>query len=141
MISLVAAVFALAASCGIAVAAGISSKAEALRVEAATGNPLHIVREGQGEKPVLAIRNAAQERISAHGTLKVEGFRGDAFDLPVDIALDAGEAVEIPMWDGRAVSIPGRSDADCAASGWSPVLPWRCPDAPASSWSTTAIPA
>ena len=96
MIRLVAAVFALAASCG-SVAAGISSKAEALRVEAATGNPLHIVREGQGEKPVLAIRNAAQEKITAHGTLKVEGFRGDAFDLPVDIALDAGEAIEIPV--------------------------------------------
>ena len=96
MVRLVAAVFALAASCG-SVAAGISSKAEALRVEAATGNPLHIVREGQNEKPVLAIRNAAQERISAHGTLKVEGFRGDAFDLPVDVALDAGEAIEIPV--------------------------------------------
>ena len=36
-----------------------TTKAEALRVEAATGNPLHIVREGQNEKPVLALRNAA----------------------------------------------------------------------------------
>ncbi|MBQ3289376.1 MAG: hypothetical protein IJH50_08220 [Kiritimatiellae bacterium] len=74
-----------------------ATKAEALRVEAETGNPLHIVREGQDERPVLAIRNAAQERIAARGTLKVEGFGGDAFDLPVDIALDAGETVKIPL--------------------------------------------
>ena len=74
-----------------------TTKAEALHAEAATGNPLHIVRAGHGEKPVLAIRNAAQEKIAAHGTLKAEGFSGDAFDLPVDIALDAGEAHEIPV--------------------------------------------
>ena len=37
-----------------------ATKAEALRVEAETGNPLHIVREGQGESPVLAVHNAAQ---------------------------------------------------------------------------------
>ena len=86
-----------------------ATKAEALRVEAETGNPLHIVREGQGEKPVLAIRNAAKERISARGTLKVEGFCGGAFDLPVDIALDAGETIEIPVWNGRA-SCPQAAD-------------------------------
>ena len=74
-----------------------ATKAEALRVEAATGNPLHIVREGQGERPALAIRNAAQEQIAARGTLKAEGFGGDAFDLPVDVALDAGEIIEIPV--------------------------------------------
>ena len=74
-----------------------ATKAEALRVEAETGNPLHIVREGQGESPVLAVHNAAQERIAAHGTLKVEGFSGDAFDLPVDIAIDAGETFKIPV--------------------------------------------
>lgn len=96
MIRIDAAVFALAALCG-AVNAEISSKADALRVEAATGNPLHIVRAGQNEKPVLKIRNVAQERVAAHGTLKVEGFSGDAFDLPVDVALDAGESIEIPV--------------------------------------------
>ena len=74
-----------------------ATKAEALRVEAATGNPLHIVREGQNEKPVLAIRNAAQERIAARGTLKVEGFSGEEFELPVDVALDAGQSIEIPV--------------------------------------------
>ena len=74
-----------------------ATKAEALRVEAETGNPLHIVREGQGESPVLAVHNAAQEKIAAHGTLKVEGFSGDAFDLPVDIAIDAGETFKIPV--------------------------------------------
>ena len=93
---LIAAAFALAAFCG-ATAAEISSKADALRVEAATGNPLHVVRAGQNEKPVLKIRNIAQERVAAHGTLKVEGFSGDAFDLPVDVALDAGESIEIPV--------------------------------------------
>ena len=74
-----------------------TAKAEALRVEAETGNPLHIVREGQDERPVLAIRNVAQERVAAHGTLKAEGFNGDVFDLPVDVALDAGETVKIPV--------------------------------------------
>ncbi len=74
-----------------------ATKAEALRVEAETGNPLHIVREGQGENPVLAIQNAAQEKIAAHGTLKVGGFGGDVFDLPVEVALDAGETVKIPV--------------------------------------------
>jgi len=88
-----------------------ATKAEALRVEAATGNPLHIVREGKDEKPVLVIRNAAQERIAAHGMLKVEGFCGDSFDLPVDIALDAGETIEIPVWSGRAVSMKPPSAA------------------------------
>ena len=74
-----------------------TAKAEALRVEAETGNPLHIVRKGQHERPVLAIRNAAQERIAARGTLRVEGFGGAAFDLPVDVAPDAGETVKIPV--------------------------------------------
>ena len=100
-------------------------KAEALRVEAETGNPLHIVREGQSEKPVLTIRNAAQERIAAHGTLKVEGFSGDGFDLPVDIVLDAGATIEIPVWDGRAACHQAADGAlgitrptkDCGALG------------------------
>ena len=74
-----------------------TAKAEALRVEAQTRNPLHIVREGQDERPVLVIRNTAQERIAAHGTLKVEGFGGDVFDLPVDVTLDAGQIVKIPV--------------------------------------------
>ncbi|MBQ3808960.1 MAG: hypothetical protein II840_13515 [Kiritimatiellae bacterium] len=74
-----------------------TTKAEALHVEAETGNPLHIVREGQGERPLLAVHNAAQERIAAHGTLKVEGFSGDALDLPVDVAIDAGESIKIPV--------------------------------------------
>ena len=102
MLRIGAAVFALAALCG-AVNAGILPKAEALRVEAETGNPLHIVREGQGERPVLKIRNAAQQRVAARGTLKVEGFRGDVFDLPVDVALGAGESIEIPVWDNSGV--------------------------------------
>lgn len=96
MIRAIAAVFALAAFCGAA-DAGIPSKAESLRVAAETGNPLHIVRKGQNEKPVLAIRNSAQESVAAQGTLKVEGFRGETFDLPVDIALDAGETKELPV--------------------------------------------
>ena len=79
-----------------------TTKANALRVEAQTGSPLHVVREGRDEKPVLAIRNPAQERIAAQGTLKVEGFGGEVFDLPVDIELDAGEEIEIPVWSGRA---------------------------------------
>lgn len=74
-----------------------TTKAEALRVEAETGNPLHIVREGQGERPALAIHNAAQERVAVRGTLKVEGFAGDVFDLPVDIAVDAGQTTRIPV--------------------------------------------
>ena len=75
-------------------------KAEALRVEAETGNPLHIVREGQNEKPVLTIRNAAQERIAAHGVLKMRGFFGDTFELPVGVSLDGGQTAEIPVADG-----------------------------------------
>ena len=74
-----------------------TTKAEALRIEPETGNPLHIVREGQGERPVLSIRNAAQEKIAANGTLKVEGFSGNVIDLPVDIAIDAGETFKIPV--------------------------------------------
>ena len=74
-----------------------TTKAEALRIEPETGNPLHIVREGQGERPVLAISNAAQEKIAAHGTLKMEGFSGDALDLPVDITIDAGQTTKIPV--------------------------------------------
>jgi len=74
-----------------------ATKAEALRVEAVTGNPLHIVRKGRDEKPVLAVRNAAQERISARGTLKAEVFSGETFVLPVDVALDAGGTIEIPI--------------------------------------------
>ena len=74
-----------------------TTKAEALRVEAETGNPLHIVREGQNEKPVLVLHNAAQERIAARGTLKVEGFRGEEFGLPVDVALDAGASARVPV--------------------------------------------
>ena len=96
MIRFIAAVFAMAAFCGT-VTAGISSKAEALCVEAETGNPLHVVREGQGERPALAIRNAAQEGIAARGTLKAEGFSGDVFDLPVDVKIDAGQSVKIPV--------------------------------------------
>ena len=74
--------------------------AEALRVEAETGNPLHIVREGRNEKPVLIVRNAAQDRIAAHGVLKMKGFYGDSFDLPVGVSLDGGQAAEIPVADG-----------------------------------------
>ena len=94
----------MAAFCGT-VTAGISSKAEALCVEAETGNPLHIVREGQNEKPVLAIHNAAQKKIAAHGTLRVEGFGGDVFDLPVDVAINAGETVNIPVQAATAKGV------------------------------------
>ena len=104
MIRFIAAVFAMAAFCGT-VTAGISSKAEALCVEAETGNPLHIVREGQNEKPVLAIHNAAQKKIAAHGTLRVEGFVGDVIDLPVDIALDAGQTIKIPVQVGDSKGV------------------------------------
>ena len=77
-----------------------TTKAEALRVSAETGNPLHIVREGCGEKPVLRVRNAARERIAARGALKMEGFRGDPVDMPVDVAPDGGETVDIPLPEG-----------------------------------------
>ena len=72
-------------------------KAEALRIEAETGNPLHIVREGRNEKPMLVIRNAASERVVVRGTLNVVGFCGDKVDVPVDVALDGGERAEIPV--------------------------------------------
>ena len=74
-----------------------TSMASALRIEAKTGNPLHIVREGAREKPMIAIRNASQCRIAAHGVLNVKGFYGDTFNLPVDVALDGGQTVEIPV--------------------------------------------
>ena len=74
-----------------------TTRAAALRAVAETGNPLHIVREGKGERPVLSIRNAAQERIAAHGTLSVKGFSGEAFELPVVVALEGGQSVEIPI--------------------------------------------
>ena len=74
-----------------------STKAGALRVEAETGNPLHIVREGTDERPVLLVRNASRERIAAHGALKAWGFFGDTIDIPVDIALDGGQTAEIPL--------------------------------------------
>ncbi len=74
-----------------------TSKADALCVEAETGNPLHIVRAGQDESPVLSIRNRAQERIAARGVLMAVGFRGDTIDLPVDVALEGGQAVRIPI--------------------------------------------
>lgn len=97
MIRLATVVLALVASGSLAFGASNAPKAGALRVEAETGNPLHIVREGQGEKPVLAIRNTAQEKITAHGTLQAKGFDGDAFDLPVDVAIDAGGTIRIPV--------------------------------------------
>ena len=74
-----------------------TTRAAALRAVAATGNPLHIVREGKGERPVLSIRNAAQERIAACGVLNVKGFGGEAFELPVAVALEGGQSVEIPI--------------------------------------------
>ncbi len=128
MIRLVAAVFALVSSCAAASGVSNAPKAAALRVEAETGNPLHIVREGQGEKPVLAIRNTAQERIAAHGTLKMEGFSGDVFDLPVDVALDAGGTIRIPIWDGRAASMMPPPHTETAVSSKPPYLKkgvWR----------------
>ena len=74
-----------------------TTKADALCVEAETGNPLHIVRTGQDESPVLSIRNRAQERIAARGVLKVCGFRGEAMDFPVDVALEGGQVSRIPI--------------------------------------------
>ena len=74
-----------------------TTRAAALRAVAATGNPLHIVREGKGERPVLSIRNAAQERIAACGVLNVKGFGGEAFEQPVAVALEGGQSVEIPI--------------------------------------------
>ena len=71
--------------------------ADALRVEAETGSPLHIVREGKGERPVLVIRNVSQDRIAARGTLKMKGFFGDAIDLPVSGALDGGKTMTLPI--------------------------------------------
>ena len=72
-------------------------KADALRVEAETGSPLHIVREGKNERPVLVIRNVSQDRIAACGTLKMKGFSGDAIDLPVSVALDGGKTMTVPV--------------------------------------------
>ena len=74
-----------------------TTKAHALRVEAETGNPLRIAREECGEVPFLHIRNAAQERIVAHGALKVTGFCGEAPTLPIDVSLEGGESVDIPV--------------------------------------------
>ena len=74
-----------------------TTRAEALRVVVETGNPLHIVRDGKGERPVLSIRNAAQERIAAQGALNVKGFDGETFELPVDVVLEGGQAVAIPI--------------------------------------------
>lgn len=74
-----------------------SSKADALSVEAETGNPLHIVREGKGENPVLVVRNASRERIAAHGVLKAKDFSGGSLDVPVDVALEGGMTAEIPI--------------------------------------------
>ena len=75
----------------------VSSPQAALVVSAETGNPLHIVREGCGETPVLRIRNEGTERIAAHGALKVTGFCGEAPTLPVDVSLEGGESVDIPV--------------------------------------------
>ena len=75
----------------------VSSPQAALVVSAETGNPLHIVREGCGETPVLRIRNEGTERIAAHGTLKMEGFRGDPVAIPVYVALGGGETIDIPL--------------------------------------------
>ena len=93
----------------------VTPRAGALRVEAETGNPLHIVREGCGEAPVLRIRNAARERIAAHGALKAEGFRGEVIDLPVDVAPDGGQSADIPLPGGLAKGvwrITGELEAD-----------------------------
>ena len=74
-----------------------SLKADALRVDAETGNSLHIVREGKGESPVLVVCNASQGRIAAHGTLKAKDFFGGSFDILVDVSLEGGETAEIPI--------------------------------------------
>ena len=46
---------------------------------------------------MLHIRNAAEEKIAAHGVLRVCGFHGEAFGLSVDVALDGGQVVGIPI--------------------------------------------
>lgn len=89
-----------AGSAGGATSKPDSGAAETLRVSAETGNPLHIVREGCGEKPVLRIENTARERIVAHGVLKMEGFRGNPIEIPVDVALEGGETIDIPLPGG-----------------------------------------
>ncbi len=122
MIRLATAFLALFASCTLAFGAANAPNAGALRVEAETGNPLHIVREGQGERPVLAIRNVAQEKVAAHGTLKMEGFGGEVFELPVDVAIDAGGTIRIPIWDGRGASMMPPPHTETAVSSKPPYL-------------------
>ncbi|MBQ0031555.1 MAG: hypothetical protein KBT68_02010, partial [bacterium] len=73
------------------------SPAEALRVDVETGNPLHIVRDGKGEKAVLVLRNPSDRKLDWNVHLKVEDFFGRCIEGDFPVSLEAGGELRRPM--------------------------------------------
>ena len=72
------------------------SAAEALRLSAETGNPLHISR-GADERPFLTVRNPARRAIRWRTLFHGEDFLGRTFEVPFAQTVEAGQTVRVEL--------------------------------------------
>ena len=90
----------------------VQTAAEAMRLVAETGNPLHLVRDGKGELPHLLVTNPSKRDISWKTVFVLSDYFGRKVEIPFNWKVGAGETarVSIPMplpakglWRVRAV--------------------------------------
>ena len=74
------------------------SAAEAMRLSAETGNPLHLVRDGKDERPRLVVRNPADRAVAWKTTFRLVDYFGREVAIPFDQTVPAGgtQTIAVP---------------------------------------------
>lgn len=77
-------------------------QAETMRLEVDTGTPFYAL--GPTSKPVFKLRNISGGKVRWRGRLLLRDFFGEGFDIPLDVAADAGAVAEV----ASPRSMPGK---------------------------------
>ena len=71
--------------------------AEAMRLEVETGNPLHLVRDGKAERPVVLVRNPSRREIAWTADIVLTDYFGREVKLPFSRRVKPGETVRVAV--------------------------------------------
>ena len=74
-----------------------SSLAEAVTVEAETGNPLYLVRDGRDERAELVFNNPCARAAACTGSLTMKGPSGEQLPVKVDCTVPAHGRFSLPL--------------------------------------------